>query len=415
MPTKSINISATGPSWETSEWKNTVLRDLRSGEPCVFPACVFGAQPMAALVEAGLFRRDFPPGDGDLIGLEIDGEMAEFGVFRVRGEFHCDETRDANPRKLRYSEAELTMHTLIRERFYTMMATDLGVSAQVGELSRGIWELGRKSLPGQGRSKVIFIEDGVRESDLTLFLMRDGYNSHCLLFHGKRPQPPNIPGKTIAQAPLEVRDGRFASEIFEELAASQNPTAAETRIDLEVSPPKLWICGEEFTLPLAPVGMPTDGCGYLAHLFEHPGKSIPCWDLLCALRPALKGEVGKAKWSDESLDKRARSEFLADLRQAKAELGEIEADDTMPECEKERARNRYDALKTESGKHLNIAGKSRPLPGGDQAKNRQKVRKALKVVILHVQKQNGPAGVALATALGDGDPVTFRPPPEWGL
>ena len=123
----------------------------------------------------------------------------------------------------------------------------------------------------------------------------------------------------------------------------------------------------------------------------------------------------QAKWSEESLDKRARSEFLADLRQAKAELGEIEADDMMPECEKERARNRYDALKTECGKHLNIAGKSRPLPGGDQAKNRQKVRKALKVVILHVQKQNGPAGVALATALGDGDPVTFRPPPEWGL
>ena len=73
-----------------------MLRDLRSGEPCVFPACAFGVQPMAELVKAGLFRRGFPPEDGDHIGLEIDGEMAEFGVFRVREEFHCDETAMQN-------------------------------------------------------------------------------------------------------------------------------------------------------------------------------------------------------------------------------------------------------------------------------------------------------------------------------
>ena len=339
----------------------------------------------------------------------------DFDVFPVSGGFLCHEIREANPRMLRLSEDDLRLNTLRREAFYSIMAKDLEVLGHVLELGRGIWELGRKSLPGRDRSKVIFIERDVRESDLVLCLMRDGYNVHSLLFHGDLPRTLEIPGKTTALALVDVQDGRFVSDVFEDLAASQKPTSAETGIDLVQSPPKLWICGDEFTLPTSSEGVPTDGCKYLACLLDHPLKPISCWDLYGEAHPLLQGEIGHAVWTDDILDQKAKQEFLRELRDARAELHEVEDDESVPEDEKAAMREKVASLLEQQGKVLGIKGRSRQITSGDHTNARQNVRKALKVVIDHVQKQNEAVGIALITALGKGDPVKFLPPPEWGI
>lgn len=252
-----------------------MLPELIAGVPCVFPACAFGDHPMAEMVRGGLFVRGFPPDNADHLGLEIDGEISEFCVYRVRGEFHCEEVRDANPRHLRYSEEELTMHTLSRARFYECVAKDLGVTGQVIDLGHGIWELGRKRLPGRDSSKVIFIEDGVPAAVLELALMRDEFTVFCLLHHEKPPMHDWHADKTLVSGVIEVRDGRYSSDVFEDLSASQRESSAETHIELEEQPPKLWICGEEFLLPTSFEGIPTDGCRYLAYLFDQGISLLP--------------------------------------------------------------------------------------------------------------------------------------------
>lgn len=198
-----------------------MLHELSAGMPCVFPACAFGIGPMAEMVRGGLFARGFPPDSGDHIGLEIDGEMSEFCVYRVRGEFHCEEVRDANPRRLRHSEDDLTMHTLDRTGFYNFVAKDLGITGQVIELGNGIWELGRKRLPGRDNSKVIFIENSVPTAALELTLMRDPFKTLCLLHYKKSPMHDWHSDKTLVRGVIEVKNGRYSSDVFEDLSASQ--------------------------------------------------------------------------------------------------------------------------------------------------------------------------------------------------
>lgn len=188
---------------------------------------------MAELVRGGLFVRGFPPDSGDHIGLEIDGEVSEFCIYRVRDKFHCEEIREANPRHLRYSEDDLTMHTLVRTRFYEFVAKDLGITGQVIELGNGIWELGRKRLPGRDSSKVIFIEAGVPAAALELTLMRDPFMTLCLLHHGKSPMHDWHSDKTLFRGVIEVRDGRYASDVFEDLSESQQESSSAARVELE--------------------------------------------------------------------------------------------------------------------------------------------------------------------------------------
>lgn len=370
---------------------------------------------MAELVMGGLFVRGFPPENGDHIGLEIDGELAEFGVYRVRDEFICEEVREANPRRLRHSEEELTMHTLVRERFYAFVAKDLGITGQVIELGRGIWELGRKRLQGRDNSKVIFIEVGVPAAALELTLMRDPFMTLCLLHHGKSPMHDWHSDKTLFRGVIEVRDGRYASDVFEDLSASQQESSSATRIELEEHPPKLWICGEEFKLPISPEGIPTDGCRYLAYLFDHGDKPITCWDLYFAIRPEEKEKIGGPGWSDEITDQQGKSAFKARLQEAKAELQEAELDPSMPAEELEQARDKVHELQEQAAKLFGKGGRSRQIVEGDLGKARQRVRKALKLVIEKVKSQDDTTGAALAEALGEGDLVTFRPPPDWRL
>jgi len=388
---------------------------LSAGLPCVFPACAFGVRPMADMVRGGLFVRGFPPDSGDHIGLEIDGDVSEFCVCRVRDEFHCEEVREANPRRLCHSEDDLTMHTLVRKRFYEVVATDLGITGQVIELGRGIWELGRKRLRSRDTSKVIFIEDGVPAEALELILMRDPFMVQCLLYHDKSPTHDWHSDKTLVRGVIEVRDGRYATDAFEDLLASQQESSSSTRIELEEHPPKLWICGEEFILPISSEGIPTDGCRYLAYLFDHGETPITCWDLYLAIRPEQKDKIGGPGWSDEIIDEQGKLKFKAQLQEALAELREAELDPSMPADELEQAREKVDELQAQATKLFGMRGRSRQIVEGDRGKARQRVRKALKLVIEKVRSQDPATGTALAKALGEGDPIMFRPSPDWRL
>lgn len=370
---------------------------------------------MAELVTAGLFTRDFPPDSGDHIGLEIGDQVSDFCVYRVRGEFHCEEVDRANPRRLRYTEEELTMHRLERLPFYQVMAADLTLTGQPAELANGIWEIGRKRLQGRDASKVLFIEHGTPTETLELTVMRDSFSALCLLSHATPPRHDWHSGKTLVAGVIEVRDGRFATDVFEDLSASQRETSANTRIELDERQPTLWICGEEFSLPTTSEGMPTDGCRYLAYLFDHVEKPISCWDLYLEIRPEEKDKIGGPSWSDNVLDDRALPEFKASLKEAQAELKEAESDPSTPPTELEQLRSKVDDLREQAAKLLNRSGKSRQIVEGDRGKARQRVRKALKVVVDKITDQGAAIGSALAEALGEGETVLFHPPPDWRL
>lgn len=391
-----------------------MLLDLRADDDVVIPAYFFGTALMAQLARGGVFERGFPPETGDFIVLDIDGESSDFGVHPVRGELVCYENREANPRTLRFSVEELTLHTLRRLAFYTLMAKDLEISGQVTELQRGIWELGRKSLPGRDRSKVIFIERGVRETDLTTCLMRDNFNTLCLLFHGAPPRQLDIPGKLIVPSQLEVVGGRFVSEIFEDLVASQSVGAVETGIDLEESPPKLWICGQEFRMP-DDRGRPTLGVLYLAALFDRPRESISCWDLERLAKPRLETTVSAAMGSDQRLDEQATRELNKQISEAEAELAEIEGDPNATELEIRDVARLLDRLRSQKKQDTGLQGKSRLLGSSDKDKARGRVRKALDAVTAFIGKQNAEIGATMAVSIGEGAEIYFNPPPDWKI
>ncbi len=156
----------------------------------------------------------------------------------------------------------------------------------------------------------------------------------------------------------------------------------------------------------------SDGVGYL---FVHGDKPITCWDLYLAIRPEEKEKIGGPGWSDEITNERGKSEFKARLQEAQAELREAELDPSMPADELEKARDKVHELQEQAAKLFGKGGRSRQIVEGDRGKARQRVRKALKLVIEKVKSQDPATGTALAKALGEGDPIMFRPSPDWRL
>ena len=63
-------------------------------------------------------------------------------------------------------------------------------------------------------------------------------------------------------------------------------------------------------------------------------------------------------------------------------------------------------------KLLNKSGRSRQIAEGDRGKARQRVRKALDVVIAKVRDQDASIGEDLDNSLGKGGVIFFRPPQE---
>lgn len=103
------------------------------------------------------------------------------------------------------------------------------------------------------------------------------------------------------------------------------------------------------------------------------------------------------------------------MKEAQADLREAESDPSIPAKELEEAHEKVHELQEQASKLFGKGGRSRQIVEGDRGKARQRVRKALKLVIDKVKNQDAATGAALAEALGDGDLVTFRPPPDWRL
>jgi hypothetical protein len=123
---------------------------------------------------------------------------------------------------LRLPLEELRLYTLKRERFYALLAADLGISGQVLETVTGVWELGRKST-SEGRAKVLFVESGVNSSDLRLLLHTETFKTICVLHHGAISTNQTVTGKVIVCGRVEVVDGRMVTDAFLDLAAIQIP------------------------------------------------------------------------------------------------------------------------------------------------------------------------------------------------
>jgi hypothetical protein len=419
-----------------------MLRELSAGVPCVFPACAFGVSPMAELVRGGLFVRGFPPDSGDHIGLEIDGEVSEFCVYRVRGEFHCEEIREANPRHLRYSEDDLTMHTLVRTRFYQDMAGDLGITGQLAEVARGIWEIGRRNLPGHGRVKVYFVEEGVGHAEITACIAKHGFKLNCVLFSERGPGNVSLPDKQVQAAQLLVRNGRFLTEAFEDLAASGPDSIPETGVDLDSTPQKLVILGEEFLMPLHK-NKPLIGLKYLSMMFDQPRDTIPAWDLFLAGHPGDSdneedddedgddptgsGEImtgtkrhdKRAKvrpsWEDTKMDSNTWRAVGQDLDKKRKRLESLAKQGVQTGAEARNLKKEIEELKKYLDSGQGADGRKRAIKHSDRDKARDSVRGGIKVVIQHVAKQNPARAEELRNSLDLGYDVMFKPPPDWGI
>ena len=356
----------------------------------------------------------FAPDGGDHIGLEVDGEWSEFCVYCVGDKFHCEEIREANPRRLQYSKKELAMHEVVRKKFYELVAKDIGVTGQINEITSGIWELGRKRLPGRDNSKVIFIERNVPAPLLELTLTRDPFMALCLLHHEVAPTPDWHSGKTLVRGVIEVKDGRFSSDVFEDLIASQRESSADTRIDLEEHPPKLWICGEEFKLP-DDRGRPTLGVRYLDYLFENPRTPISCWDIERMVKPKLGELTSQAHGSDTRLDKEALRALEELIKKALINVQEVMRDPSASQFEIDEAQSELDQLLERKQADTGKGGKSRLLGDTDKEKARGRVRKAIKAVIEYIANQNPAMKEPLLQAIDTGTDIYFNPPPDWNI
>jgi len=371
---------------------------------------------MEELIRDGIYTPDFPPRSGDSIIIDTDSGPSDFTVYQIRDRTLCEESPDMGSREFWFEDLrQLRWHVLSREAIYGLMARDLGISPAPVKLAKGIWEIGRKRLPGRDASKVIFIEKGVPATTLELVIERDSFNAFCLLNAGSPLEYGWHSEKTLVGGTIEVREGCFASDVFEDLSASQPESGVETRVDLESSPPRLWIQGKEFKLPMSSEGLPTNGCRYLAHLFDHPGQTLSCWELELAIDPKRQEMIGRPVWTDDVLDAQGLHEFKQLLKSKQAELAEAEEDVSSLPAEVDRLREEVADLREQSGKLLNKSGGSRQIAEGDRGKARQRVRKALDVVIAKVRDQDAAIGEDLDHSLGKGGVIFFRPPQEWGL
>jgi hypothetical protein len=418
-----------------------MLHELSAGMPCVYPACAFEVPLLAEMVRGGLFVPGFSPDSGDHIGLEVDGEMREFCVYRVRGEFHCEEVGVVKPRKLRYSEEELVLHTLNREALYSIMADDFGIPGPVAELGRGVWELGRKNFPGQGRAKIIFIEQGVSENDLVACLAQHGFKTNCLLFRGNQLRQIQIPDKTVIHSQVAFQAGQFVTDAFEDVVASRGHSLPVTGIDLDSSPPRLVICGEDFVLPVVH-GKPLIGLRYLSILFDRSRDPIPVWDLVMAVNPppapdgsneeeedesvdpeqimtgSKRGDHRsklRPQWNDEEMNAHSKKIARQELAKKQAALESLAAKGEKTGSAFNRLEKEISEIQSYLGGSQRLGRKNKAIKPGDRERARDSVRNGINKVIQVVESQNSERAKELRNSIHFGYDVMFNPPPDWGI
>lgn len=403
-------------------WKNIILSTLAKNRN-FYQAFLLGADNMKKLVAAKVFYSaeslDNLP---DTIWLDVNDGEDSYEVVQVDNKIHCLELLNySNRRNPQYEKIvyeftldEFCAHKFSRENFYALMANELGITPQVCKLGHGLWELGRKTIAGKGRARIIFVEQGVEKNDNVACIALHGFKTNCLLFSGKTPAKIIVPDKIITFSPVFVEGGRFITEAFEDSIAQQGASSADTRIELAEHPLKLWICGEEFKLP-DDRGRPTLGVLYLSYLFENPRTPISCWDIERVVNPKLRELTSEAHGSDTRLDKEALRALDKSIKEASINLEEVMRDPSASQFERDEAQSELDQLLERKQADIGKGGKSRLLGENDVEKARRRVRKALDAVVAFVAKQNPAIREPLREAVGEGSEIYFNPPPDWNL
>ena len=418
---KMNNQLLTLPAPHFKDWKILVLRglDIRTN---FFQAFKLGAVNMVKLVENRIFDLAEPLDNlPDIIWLDIDGENESYEIIQSSDIINCYRICIPSNCKTFHSEntgykftiKDFQPHKLVRENFYAAMAEDLDLTMQVCQLGIGLWELGRKNIAGLGRARFIFVEQGVEKNDIIACIALHGFKNNCLLFHGNPPAQINVPEKHVVSAQVFVTGGQFVTEIFEDLHASSQSSSA-TYIDLNSTPKKLVICGEEFRLP-DDRGRPTLGVLYLAQLFENPRDAISCWDIERIVKPKLKDTTSIAFGADPRMDKKTQRALKESIKDARSDLINAQNDHTATPLEIDEAQSKLDGLLEQQQADTGKGGKSRLLGNSDKEKARRRVRKALDAVVMFIAKQNPAIREPLQEAIGEGAQIYFSPPPDWEL
>jgi hypothetical protein len=364
---------------------------------------------------------------------------ADFFVYRIGKRILCEEDREANKREFWFDdEKDLRWHTLKREAFYALMSGDFGIAGPVVRLDRGIWELGRRNIPGKGRAKVFFVEQGVEKNDLIACISQHGFKLNCLLFHGKSPAQISVPDKNVVSSPVLVADGCFVTEVFEDLAASRPDLIPETGVDLDSTPQSLVILGEEFQMPLHR-GKPLIGLKYLATCFDRARQCIPVWDLFVAAKPGLadidsdsddeadtelvstgmklsdERLIIQPGWEDVKVDSDTRKIVGQDLAKKRKRLESLAKRGIQTGVEVSKLTKEIADLKKYLDAGQGVGGRKRALKHGDKEKARDSVRGGINKVIAIVERQNPARAEELRNSLDLGYDVMFKPPPDWGI
>jgi len=426
-------------------WREKALRDLDAGCDSVVPTYAFGKILMAELVRSGIYEAGLPPEACDCIVLDTDSGPSEFIVYEIQKRILCEEHGNAKKREFWFNQwEELRWHTINRQAFYALMAVDFGVAGSVVRLDRGVWEIGRKNIPGYGRAKIIFVEQGVGENDLVACLVRHGFKTNCLLFHGKPPAQISVPEKSVVASSVLVMDGRFVTLVFDDLAASRSESVPETGVDLDSTPQKLVICGEDFPMPLHK-GNPLIGLKYFAVLFDRAREVIPVWDLFVAAKPGLSDPDADVSnegdeedptdtdqvstgikrsdnrpsirpgWEDDTMDSETRKIVGQDLAKKRKRLESLTKQGVQTGSEVRNLKKEVSELQAYMDAGKGAGGRKRAIKHGDRDKARDSVRGGIGVVIQHVAKQNPTRAEELRNSLDLGYDVMFKPPPEWGI
>jgi hypothetical protein len=402
---------------------------------------------MAELARNGIYQPGLPPETGDCIVLDTESGPVDFFVYRIGKQILCEEDSEANRREFWFDdEKDLRWHTLKREAFYALMSGDFGIAGPVVRLDRGIWELGRRNIPSQGRAKVIFVEQGVEKNDLIACIARHGFKTNCLLFHGKSPAQISVPDRYVVASQVLVEEGRFVTEVFEDLVASRPDSIPETGVDLDSTPQRLVILGEEFQMPLHR-GKPLIGLKYLAACFDRARQCIPVWDLFVVAKPGLSDndsdsddpeDIGEEDsvdtelvstgmkrsverpsiqpvWEDAKMDAVTRKKVGQDLAKKRKRLESLAEQCVTTGAEVRNLNKEVAELKKYLDGGQGIKGRKRALKHGDKEKARDSVRGGIKKVIEIVENQNPARAEELRSSLDLGYDVMFKPPPDWGI
>lgn len=391
-----------------------MLHDLSRGVPVEYRRYEFGQELMDGLVDEGFFVADLPPSPPQMIMLTIDGERSKFCLFQIRDWFDCEEDEESGTRKFTFDTLDdLRVYRLDRQKFYKRMASELKINGDVRQVACGIWHLGKRSVPGQGRAAVFFIERGVGDSVITECVVRNGINLNCFMGAGPVNQVADLAGKECVWGQLTVQSGCFSTEVFEDAAVHRPEQHPETCIDLDCTPPKLVVRGKKLDLPVNG-NQPSKGARYWAYLFDHPRTVLTCWELEQDVVPELAQLAANAGGADRIRDQRYTSDVAKKIEDLRNEIAEATREGAS-ELEINELVDQLTTLQQQQKADSSLHGKSRLLGGGDLERCRRRVRKAIQSVCVHVARQDSRIGKTMKESTGEGMRIYFNPPPDWEL